>query len=508
MSKRVQSTSNAYARRLISSQARGGATHATLKGALGKKASYRAERFLVSDLISEPHAHLHGLLGDYPLHDISLRGASIWVDSPLSPVFREGAISPISIRVYKHEVYRGLAKLVRSDPRGSRTKVSFELSQGLLDAAELRRLDAEHHFERDLAEGPTLIQERVPPAYRDAVGRVAHFFQYHQRTILAHQESYQALGLTVPDSENFAFERMRHSWAALRTDAATAALGCYQSSEVLQASKAYTQELVTRHVLNAPLIYRGVVKPLGYSGDYVTMLHLYRNEFEGDDLAGRVFHKLMCDDPLAHGIRKRKESLKQLIRAQYQRFCETTSSNETFRITSLGSGPAVEVSELLQEEEWSRPVRWTLVDQEEEALKFAYQNIHQVLAQRHSQVEVVCLHLSFAQLVRNPLFGTDKDAQHLVYVAGLFDYLRELAARALVQWLYGRIVKGGMLVVGNAAAEATLNPWAIEFMADWALIYRTAPQMHRLTERLDSTAVELISDPAKAFHLLCLRRPQ
>jgi SAM-dependent methyltransferase len=178
-----------------------------------------------------------------------------------------------------------------------------------------------------------------------------------------------------------------------------------------------------------------------------------------------------------------------------------------FRVTSLGCGPAREVVEFIENRgAWPGKVTWTLIDQEEETLSVAYRDGQRALLENHARGELSCLNLSFGQLLSDPAILSTAPQQDFVYSVGLFDYLRENRAQALVQTLYERLKPGGLLAIGNAIAP-NLHFWALEFLVDWTLLYRTRSQMSKLAARLPSQAeVSVATEPGQAYFFLLVRR--
>jgi SAM-dependent methyltransferase len=251
---------------------------------------------------------------------------------------------------------------------------------------------------------------------------------------------------------------------------------------------------------------RSYLKPLGYPGDYQTMLYTYGNDFEGETTFDQVFHKLTVEHPLAHGIRTRKDYIVGHMRREHAR--AIAHGEDDFRVTSLGCGPAREVSEYIRERgEWPGNATWTLIDQEEETLSVAYRDSHRALVENHARGELKCLNLSFSQLLSDASLLANAPRQDFVYSVGLFDYLREERAQALVATLYERLRPGGLLAIGNAISP-NLHFWTLEFLLDWTLLYRTKAQMSRLAARLPAGAeVSVEAESGQAYYFLLVRRP-
>jgi hypothetical protein len=72
--------------------------------------------------------------------------------------------------------------------------------------------------------------------------------------------------------------------------------------------------------------------------------------------------------------------------------------------------------------------------------------------------------------------------QHIIYCIGLFDYLPDRVAVAVLNWAYALLLSGGTLLVGNVD---TANPTRayMDHLLDWRLIHRSADQLRQLFAR-------------------------
>jgi extracellular factor (EF) 3-hydroxypalmitic acid methyl ester biosynthesis protein len=96
--------------------------------------------------------------------------------------------------------------------------------------------------------------------------------------------------------------------------------------------------------------------------------------------------------------------------------------------------------------------------------------------------------------------------QDFIYCTGLFDYLRESRARALVEAMYERLAPGGLMAVGNALAPNEWL-WSAELVLDWTLLYRTREEMLGLARTLPgSPSVEVVAEPGNAYWFLLVRK--
>jgi extracellular factor (EF) 3-hydroxypalmitic acid methyl ester biosynthesis protein len=269
--------------------------------------------------------------------------------------------------------------------------------------------------------------------------------------------------------------------------------------------------MLTPLLLDSPMVRRSYTKPLGYPGDYQVMLYYYENAFEGPSVFAKVFHKFFIEHPLSHGVRTRKDMVVDLMHSELERQQGLGLPEPTLRVASLGCGPAREVADFVSKRRrWPGEIRWTLIDQEDETLSVAYHTGHRELMATNGNARgaLHCLNLSFAQLLQEPALMRSIEPQDFIYSTGLFDYLRESRAQALIAGLYERLAPGGLLAIGNAVGPNQWF-WSPECILDWTLLYRTEAEMRRLAAQLPAgVEVEVVKEPGEAYYFLLARKPR
>ena len=480
-----------------------------LVGALGRGIFFRPERKRVRDLLSrdaEPRLVVGGEA--YKLFDVSMNGLSF--ECPTGHAdWQAGSEVELTLQLYGDSAYRGRARVVRVKSQPASARVAVTLTSGFLDLPDMIRRDEEGRLLRELHGGADQVHRSVPEAYREIVARAVHFVQFYRRALARHEQRLKADAGSASERTTalarIATEALRPHWAEVERAASEAALSFLDNSKALHAAKEYTETTLTPLLLGAPMNRRSYLKPLGYPGDYQTMLYTYADGYEGETAFDQVFHKLTTEHPLANGIRTRKDYIVGHMQREHER--ALSSGDEDFRVTSLGCGPAREVSEYIRARgSFAGRATWTLIDQEEETLSVAYRDSHRALIEHHARGELSCLNLSFSQLLSDTSLLANAPRQDFVYSVGLFDYLREERAQALVTTLYERLKPGGLLAIGNAISP-NLHFWTLEFLLDWTLLYRTKAQMSRLAARLPSSAeISVEPESGQAYYFLLVRR--
>lgn len=483
-----------------------------LIGALGRGVFFRPERRRAREWLSpDAEATLRVSGRPYPVFDLSMNGVSFLADEPPEswPADRE---VDLSLFLHGDVLYEGRGRIARVEPRSGGCRVGLALIQGFLDLPDVHRRDEDERFRRAL-EGGAEDQRRVVPAgYREAVERAVHFAQFHRRALDRQEARIRSDGpeveTRVAELAALAADRLREPWREIREAASDAALSCLASPEVLRASKAYTETVLTPLLIEAPMIRRSYGKPLGYPGDYQVMLYYYDNALVGPNVFARVFHKYFVEHPLSNGVRTRKDHVVAALGEEHRRVLAERGDEAVFRVASLGCGPAREVADYARRAGgWRGRAVWTLIDQEEETLSVAHRDVAAAHARTGADGVVQCLNLSFGQLLADPELLPERNPQDAIYCTGLFDYLRESRARSLLVSLYQRLTPGGVLLIGNAVGP-NRHFWSPEFVLDWTLLYRTRAEMARLSADLPAEArTDVVLEPGEAYWFLTVRKP-
>lgn len=161
------------------------------------------------------------------------------------------------------------------------------------------------------------------------------------------------------------------------------------------------------------------------------------------------------------------------------------------RVLSLGSGPGRELSLLADDPVFSEVAAVTLVDLDPEALRYARNRLEGRLNGRMTYLRSNALRFAHSP---------DRPAQpyHLIYAAGLFDYLNPDQAQLLIEDCYGLLAPGGRLIIGNFCAELPANERVlIEWLLEWYLLYRDEADYRRIFAgtSFDATGLRLEYEP-------------
>ncbi len=479
-------------------------TYEQLSGAKGKKIYYRAERFPADSLFGKLRPCVE--LGDdsFDVKDVSMTGLAVL--APINRLFANqvGETVDYRMRVGGMVLHEGTATVSRVHRGPKNVIVGLGLTTDYLDVAGLvtKQQDLLVHHQLDEITQPS---DNIAPAYKllvadvlDMLRRYGAFLAQQRRVTngvnpIDEDDAAEILGLCE--------ERIIPEWRALWRRANELVMPLVEDVEALRAVKLYTERLLTPEFQIAPICRRAYEKPLGYPGDYLFMNQIYEWEYEGSTLYERLLHRLGLE--IGHCIAARMVAMQRTI----SEVMTGETGGNPLRIASVGAGPAQEVQNYLRQRHPPRPVEFTLIDQEKEALAHAYGKIYPLTVAYAGAARVSCLQVSFMDMLKGQGIFSPLAPQDLIYSMGLVDYLPLHRARKFVAKLYRQLAPGGTLAIGNLKNTVEGTFWPMEVVCDWSLHYRDEAEMWAMAEGLDASQVEVKTDFTGQVLLMYLRRP-
>lgn len=212
----------------------------------------------------------------------------------------------------------------------------------------------------------------------------------------------------------------------------------------------------------------GLIKPRGYPGDATLMDFAYGHP--------SVRVHIAASGPMAAGIYAATSGARQsqsarerieLIRDEFKRLAE----KGRFHAISVASGHAREL-EGLSETTLPNFQSFCAIDLDPASLL---------------QAEVSAGPIPFRPIRRNAIKDDLKEVEpgHLVYSLGLFDYLVDDHAVAVLNKMLDRTLPGGKCLVANLAPDAA-NLGYCEAMMDWWMITRSEEDLNKLGSRCNA----------------------
>lgn len=481
------------------------ASYDGLKGASGRRVYYRAERFDPKHLFigKGPDTFVDGQL--HRLINLSMSGIATLDQTDSHSEQDVGRVVPIELRIENTPLHEGHGEIVRVEKNYAGSKVALRLTDHYLNIERLTSQYREHILKRELARGRTDRQSELSKEYRLLCSDALHLLRRY-RLILSEWETKNRNDRQDPrygrEMLDLATEQILPQWRHLSETANVFIDDFMKDPELLTIAKEYTELVLSPEMQVGPIWRRSYEKPLGYPGDYQVMQYVYSWQDEGDTLYGKMVHRLGLN--ALECVAARMSMIQQIIG---QEMLNIPGSGQ-INITNLACGAAQETVNYLSQGHLLRPVRFTLIDQDKDALSFAYEQTFPHAIRHNGQVRLHCLHCSFTDLMNGGPLANDLPPQHLIYSVGLFDYLKARRAESLIQSLYSDLKPGGLLVIGNLKLGPKAGRWAAEMICDWTMFYRTEQEMRDLAKSIPSKNIELRSDRTDRVYLLCIRKPK
>lgn len=474
-----------------------------LPGAKGRRIFYRPERIAAREAFGAVLPTVEIGERSHVLDDLSMSGLSvIGANDSHAP----GANVLVRLRVGEALLHEGAARIRRIDRTPTGQRMAMQMDSGYLDVRHLVAKHQELMLERDLDRAIVPDDSLVPAEYRRHLSDILFTFREF-RTIADQTEArIRANGGDVegPEAQQFLTrceERLVPAWQAFWTKANSLVEPIRYDADALAATKRYTERVLTPEMMGGAICRRSYEKPLGYPGDFQIMNQVYDWQRLGTTLYDKLQHRLGLE--IAACVASRAELVRDAMDEEICRNPERVT-----HITSLGCGSAREVIGYLDAASIGGEANFTLIDQDQGALSYAYERTYPAVIRHGGQVNVQCLNASFIQLLRTgELFGK-LPTQDMIYSVGLLDYFQARRAKSFISALYDQLSPGGLLMIANMKDVDISCFWPMEFICDWTVVYRTADEMRALAQGLDGAEIEIRDDSSGRVCMLYVRKPR
>jgi len=473
-----------------------------LPGANGRRIFYRPQRFAAREAFGTVPPTVEIDDRSHTLDDLSMTGLSV---VGAADSHEPGTNVVVRLRVGDALLHEGSAQIRRIDETPMGARLAMQLETGYLDVPRLVARHQELMLERDLDRALVPDDALVPAEYRRHLSDILFAFREY-RTIADRTEArIRAQGGDLDGKEAHAFldrceARLVPMWREFWTRANALVEPLRHDADALVATKRYTERVLTPELMCGPIWQRSYEKPLGYPGDFQIMNQVYDWQRLGDTLYGKLQHRLGLEN--AACVATRADLVRQAMDEEIRRVPDRVT-----HVTSLGCGSAREVIGYLDAEHIDGRASFTLIDQDQGALTYAYEHTYPAVIRHGGQVNVQCLNASFIQLLRTgELFGK-LPPQDLIYSVGLVDYFQARRAKSFIAALYEHLAPGGLLIIGNMKDTDISCYWPMEFLCDWTVVFRTAAEMQALADGLEGAEVNVCDDASGRVSMLYVRKP-
>lgn len=204
-------------------------------------------------------------------------------------------------------------------------------------------------------------------------------------------------------------------------------------------------------------------KPFGYAGDFLIIDWIYQ-KMNNSPGKGKLWDNLFHRDMAATAVRNRKDFFIE----KFQKF--NKDKNGVFSALDLACGPSRDLLEAVKGLGGGGQF-FHCVDMEERALSYS-----QELFNKHS------LNINIIFERQNILRLKPEQQYDLIYAAGIFDYLPDKLAIALIKRMWHWAKSGGTVIFGNFHPNnKTKN--IMDWCLDWHLIHRTEDELENLCRK-------------------------
>lgn len=325
------------------------------------------------------------------------------------------------------------------------------------------------------------LHQNLRPDYINAVTACRNFllelsrWLEHGETVSGLRDESASKGLRqefAADVESVAFPKLFELFARFEEVAS----GMRRRETVTH--RAFAQRELHPLMLCSPYIHRTFTKPLGYAGDYQMVNMILCEPLQGESVFAKVINALPLRVDTAQAHRNRISRLTDVIEAEAQ---AASRKGKPLKVLNVGCGPAIEVQRFVAQSDLSDRVHFTLVDFNEETLEATRRKLDETIRAHARRCQVECVHRSIDEVLRaaakqQPVFT---DEYHLVYCAGLFDYLSDLVCSSLVDMFYGLTSPAGLMLVTNVHTRHPSRAF-MEHLLEWNLVLRDEVGMEQL----------------------------
>lgn len=214
-------------------------------------------------------------------------------------------------------------------------------------------------------------------------------------------------------------------------------------------------------------------QPRGYPGDAELLDYAYFELLPSESTSplGMRIYEYTVETGAPRSVRARRGILASYID-------ETSAQFESATVASIACGhlrEAVRAQSVIQ----GRVKRLIALDQDASSLSHAKRAIGHYCSVETINASIRALLVGKAVLPHKC---------HLVYAAGLFDYLGDRVARRLLQVMFDSVVDGGRVLIGNFAPSVRDIGYMEAYMK-WHLLYRTVAEVEELANILPENRV-------------------
>lgn len=215
---------------------------------------------------------------------------------------------------------------------------------------------------------------------------------------------------------------------------------------------------------------RARMKPRGYAGDHEMLARIYAGEV-CDDPVGRHFDRYFQEQAAPCAVRHRMRMIADWMAEGIR------ASDGPVKIVVVGSALAVEIRDglLRLSPAERRRANVTLLDLDPAAIEFARRQLEPLLAAD----QLLASAENLFRMPDRPQMAALLEGADLLFCPGLFDYLDDAAAAAMLRTFWERLAPSGRMWVFQFAQHNPTRTY-MEWIGNWYLNYRTLEEFKSL----------------------------
>jgi len=245
--------------------------------------------------------------------------------------------------------------------------------------------------------------------------------------------------------------------------------------------------LISGPVYKSMIVKRGHDKPRGYPGDYRIIETFYENKPISKGI-GFCGDKHFLKDDYVRAVRDRKNDMKELLYGFIK-----NSNLTSINILNLGCGSCREIRELFQNYKTKKKIIFTLIDQDEEALRFS-----------KDELKHLPQNITFKFIEENiyNLLGEKNNnvlkPYNMIYSIGLADYLPDVFLGRLLKSCADLLETNGKLIFAHKNIK-TYKASAPDWFANWYFFPRNRKDIVSIFEtHFDKTKFKMAFKKGKS----------
>ncbi len=278
------------------------------------------------------------------------------------------------------------------------------------------------------------------------------------------------------------------------------------TADLLPLHRTYAKRQLHPQLLCSPFAYRTFHKPLGYAGDYEMVNMILRDPLEGSSLFAKSVNLWFLSQAPAAAHRNRIKYLTKLLTEETRRVAH---HGQPARIFNLGCGPAGEIQKFLAQDDTCDHATFTLLDFNDETLHHTSKVLEDLKNKFSRRTKIEMIKKSVHQVLKEEgRPGNRQQKYHLIYCAGVFDYLSDRICKRLMNIFYEMLEPGGLLIATNVN-DSNPSRNGMEHLLDWHLNHRNSTQLKALMPdraspgsaalRFDETGVNISIEVRKPY---------